>query len=103
MSDFIHNNVGAKANVVNVPEVLEPIEKRFLLRLFRAKGYEVKVVCPVGAVRSPTEHEWNSSPESSPVTSPVDELKRKRNDVHTNPGSVNKAKKHKKNKNNKKD
>ena len=71
LSNFIHNEMGAKANKVSVPEWLEPIEKRFLLRLFKAKGFIVNVIDFAGNVRAPVDDEWNSSPNSTPEPSPV--------------------------------
>mmetsp|Transcript_20122 Transcript_20122/g.27647 ORF Transcript_20122/g.27647 Transcript_20122/m.27647 type:complete len:205 (+) Transcript_20122:38-652(+) len=76
LSNYIHNEMGAKENKVSVPEWLEPIEKRFLLRLFKAKGYIVNVIDLVGNIRAPVEDEWNSSPDSTPEPSPLKVSKR---------------------------
>ena len=70
LSNVIHNEMGAKENKVSVPEWLEPIEKRFLLRLFKVKGFIVNVIDLGGKIRAPVEDEWNSSPESTPEPSP---------------------------------
>ena len=68
--------MGAKENKVSVPEWLEPFEKRYLLRLFKAKGYIINVIDLVGNIRAPVEDEWNSSPESTPQPSPLKMNKR---------------------------
>jgi len=71
LSDYIHNTaLSARANNVEVPDWLEPVEKRFLLRLFMVKNFQVRVVDTHGNVRVPTESELDTSPENSPVVSP---------------------------------
>lgn len=65
MHDFIYN--------VNIPELLEPCEKRFLMRLFRARGYKVRVITPIGLIRDGTSDEWNMSTETSCKNLPAKE------------------------------
>jgi hypothetical protein len=77
LSEYIHTQMSAKENIVKIPEWLEPIEKRFLLRLFKVRGYQVRVIGTAGEVRDPTEHELVTSPEVSPVK--LNKSKNKRN------------------------
>ena len=56
LSESVHNAT-VKENQVHVPEQIEPYPKRFLLRLFLALGYVVKVVDRNGNLREPVRDE----------------------------------------------
>jgi len=51
----------------NVPECLDPIEKRFLLRLFMSRGFLTNVIDCHGNVRSPVDVEINAFPDIPPM------------------------------------
>eukprot|EP01031_Cornospumella_fuschlensis_P032844 gene32844-39715_t len=65
LSESVHT-ASVRENKVHVPEFLEPIPKRFLLRLFKILGYRVQVVDVHGNVRDPVPDELET-PHSSSV------------------------------------
>ena len=86
----------ATQNRVSIPECLEPIPKRFLLRLFTAADYRVSVFCNDGTVRKAVDDELNAPippPEISPVKQPQT---RKRLSSEVNKESIKSHKKNKK-------
>lgn len=66
LSDYMHTQMFSKENVVSIPEWLEPVMKRFLLRLFIAKSFKVNIVDARGEIREPVPKEFETSPQTSP-------------------------------------
>ena len=93
LSESVHT-ADVKENQVQVPEFLEPIPKRFLLRLFTALQYVVKIVDRQGNVRDPVRDELYTA-----VPSPVKVTRKRSNSMmsgsESSGGSGKKAKKKK--------
>lgn len=97
LSESVHTAY-VKENQVHIPEFLEPIPKRFLLRLFKVLQYRVQVVDREGNLRDPVPDELET-PQSSPE---IDKKKNKRSQSESsNDTSDNKTSKKKKSKKNK--
>lgn len=68
-----HTHILPSQITVHVPDFFEPVEKRFLLRLFMAKGHIVKAITAQGEIREPTAHELHT-----PLNAPMGCTKKKR-------------------------
>lgn len=77
LSEHIHFEMHPSENIANVPDWMEPISKRFLIRLLKIQNYEVNIITTGGYTRPPVPREIETSPETSPVASPVVDRKRK--------------------------
>jgi hypothetical protein len=71
LSERIYFEMQPYENKANIPDWMEPISKRFLIRLLLAQNYEVSIITTDGSTRPPVAGELETSPESSPVTSPI--------------------------------
>ena len=97
LSESVHTAY-PKENQVHIPEYLDPIPKRFLLRLFKVLGYRVHIIDRDGNLRDPVPDELET-----PQPSPVEKQKRGRSESGIDESTSKKKSKNKKDKKHKND
>jgi hypothetical protein len=61
LSERIHFEMQPSENKANIPDWMEPISKRFLIRLLLAQNYEVSIITTDGTTRPPVAGELDIS------------------------------------------